>query len=278
MSAVIRVDLHTHSTDSDGTLSPEELVRHARRRGVAVLSLTDHDTTAGLESFLLACRQNGVRGIAGVELSAEASYTLHLLGYHFTSGDPHMEAVLSGVRDHRDRRNGLICEKLQQLGVSVSLEDAQRETGGGVLARPHIARVLIRKGYARDMRDAFARYLGRGALAYVHRERLSPQECLELIAAAGGVAVLAHPSQTGLAPDDLEALLRRLRDSGLWGLECYTSSSRPDELFAHLRLAGKLGLHVTAGSDFHGGNRPGVDMGHVVEESLLPWARLGVTL
>ncbi len=275
---MIRVDLHTHSTDSDGTLSPEALVHHARRRGVAVLSLTDHDTTAGVEEFLRACRQSGVRGIAGVELSAEAPYTLHLLGYHFTVGDLHMEEVLEEVRRHRDHRNGAICEKLQELRVPVSLEDAQRETGGGVLARPHIARALIRKGYARDMRDAFVRYLGRGAPAYVHRKRLSPEECLELIARAGGVAVLAHPAQTGLAPDDLAALLRHLRDKGLWGLECYTASSPPDEIFFHLRLAGKLGLHVTAGSDFHGSNRPGVDMGHVVEESLLPWARLGVTL
>ncbi|HQK25834.1 MAG TPA: PHP domain-containing protein [Synergistaceae bacterium] len=275
---MIRVDLHTHSTRSDGTMSPEELVARARRRGVAVLSLTDHDTTAGVEEFLRACRRSGVRGVAGVELSAEAPYTLHLLGYRFAVGDPRMEEALEEVRQHRDRRNGAICDKLGHLGVPVSLEEALRESRGEVLGRPHIAQAMIRKGYARDMKDAFCRYLGRGAPAYVPRVRLCPERCLELVANAGGVTVLAHPAQTNLPPDDLEALLRRLRDRGLWGLECYTPASSPDEIFFHLRLAGKLGLHATAGSDFHGSHRPGVDLGCGVEESLLPWARLGVAL
>lgn len=275
---MVKIDLHTHSTASDGTLMPEELVRRAKNHGVAVLSLTDHDTTLGLAAFLRACKKYNVRGVTGVELSAEAPFTLHILGYRFDPSCSFLEGALQDLRAQRDVRNRRICEVLQKLGMDVSLEEVEREAGGEVVARPHIARVLIRKGYAQDMRSSFGRFLGRGAPAYVPREKFSPESCIAMIQKCNGVAVLAHPGQTGLPEDQFERLLRDLTDLGLWGLECVSPHHTAREMYDFMRLAAKYGLFVTAGSDFHGANRPGVSLGVTVEDALLPWARLGIVM
>jgi len=274
---LIRVDLHTHSVFSDGTLTPEELVKKAKRRGVSVLSLTDHDTTAGLKVFVKSCSGFGVRGVTGVELSAESPWTLHILGYQISPNEA-LESDLRKIREHRDCRNVEICKKLQHLGYGIQMEEVQKEAGGDVVARPHIARVLIRKGIARDQRHAFAAFLGKGAAAYVPRVRLTAEQCIARIRESGGVAVLAHPGEMRLGDDALEVEISRLRDKGLWGLECWSPRNDAGSTFKYLCIAGKFGLFPTAGSDFHGANRPGVDLGVVVESDLLPWARLGISL
>lgn len=275
---MILVDLHTHSTCSDGTLKPDALVRAARARKVSVLSLTDHDTTEGVPAFLAACRHTGVRGLPGIELSAEAPYTLHILGYNITPGNGPLEKRLETLREHRKDRNAAICQRLRDLGLEVTLEEVGAEAGGEVIARPHIARVLIRKGYVQDMAGAFRAYLADGAAAYVPRVRLPVEECIDLIRQSGGVAVLAHPGQMGLGEPTLKTVLQELKEMGLWGLECLSSHHRYEEIYQYLKLAASLGLYTTAGSDFHGWNRPGVQLGIPVGEDFLPWARLQVPL
>lgn len=270
------IDMHVHSRFSDGRYSPAQLAAAARRRGLALLALTDHDTTSGLPDFKAACEKDGVRGLCGIELSAAAPYTLHILGYRITPGAEPLEKRLEDIREKRNERNAAIFEKLRKLGVKVRIEEAEELAGGEVLARPHIAKLLVNKGYALSIGDAFMKYLDRGAAAYVPRERLSAEECIALIKEAGGLAVLAHPAQCRLDGDGLAALVTRLKDAGLWGIEAVYGSNDPETTFRHLALARRFGLYATAGSDFHGISGQDIELGMAVSDDFLPWARLGI--
>lgn len=284
-SRMIRIDLHLHSTFSDGSMTPEALVAHGRSKGIAVLSLTDHDTVDGLPSFMAACARWNMAGIPGIELSAEHPRTVHILGYRLdlrrtgnSSTNVGMKRALEAVRRGRDERNELMCENLREMGVDISLEEVVLEAGGDVVARPHMAKVLVRKGYAQDIVSAFSRYLSTSSRAYVERYRLSPAKCIELITDAGGLAVLAHPAQTTSDFSELREIVRELKDAGLWGIECASSRASGEQVFRYLSLAADFSLFPTAGNDFHGTNRPSASMGVAVSEDFLPWARLGVTL
>ena len=171
-----------------------------------------------------------------------------------------------------------MCARLCELGLDITMEDIEREARGQVIARPHFACALVRKGHVRDKRSAFAQFLGEGAPAYVERDGYSPAECIRIIRQAGGLPVLAHPSLTGLEGEALDALLAKLKETGLWGLECVSSHCSSETAFGYLSTAARLGLFPTAGSDFHGEARPDVDLGVQVMEDFLPWARLDVTL
>lgn len=273
---MLLIDMHVHSTFSDGTLSPEQIVSLAKTRGISVLALTDHDTTAGLPSFKKACDEANLASLAGIELSAEAPFVLHILGYRIDHDAARLKGRLEYVRDGRDARNRIMCEKLQALGIDVKYEEVIAAAGGEVAARPHIARLIMRKGYVNSISEAFSKYIGDGAPAYAERVMLSPEECISLITDAGGVAVLAHPQKCRLNFNALEALVMRLKDAGLWGIEAIYGSTPPDLTYNYIKLAEKFGLYTTAGSDFHGGNRAGTELGVPVSEDLLPWARLGV--
>ena len=273
---MIIIDMHVHSTYSDGTCTPAQIARLAKRQGLFMAALTDHDTTSGLASFAAACADEHIAGLCGIELSAEAPFTLHILGYRITPGSPQMEERLCYIRRCRQERNLKICEKLRGMGMDVSVEEAEKYSGGEVVARPHIARLLIDKGYVSDISEAFTKYLARGGAAYVPRVRLSAEECISLVRSAGGLAVLAHPHQTGLDEEALSALTARLKEAGLWGIEAIYGSNSPEMTYRHLELARRFGLFATAGSDFHGGNKPGISVGIPVSDDFLPWARLGI--
>jgi predicted metal-dependent phosphoesterase TrpH len=275
---MILVDLHVHSTCSDGTTRPLDLAKKGAALGISVMSLADHDTTEGVADFLVSCRRCRVAGVSGVELSAEFGSVLHILGYRYDPDHPELKKEFEELRRGRDVRNREICLRLQKLGHDVSIEEVEAEAHGEVVARPHIARVMVRKGRVPDMASAFVRYLAHDAPAYVPRYRLSPERCIGIIRKAGGVAVLAHPGQTTGDPDVLRKILRELKSLGLWGLECMSSRHTPEQVFTYLRIASELALFPTAGSDYHGDNRPGVSMGIAVSEDLTPWARLGVSL
>lgn len=273
---MMQIDMHVHSTFSDGTFTPERLAALAKKSGISLLALTDHDTTAGLASFMSACAKEGVRGLRGVEMSAKSQHTLHILGYRIAPGAGRLESRMEDIRKMRDARNSAIFEKLRSLGVDVYISEAEELCGGEVLARPHIARLLVLKGYAADISDAFRKYLDKGGAAYVARERLSAEECISLIDGAGGVAVLAHPSQCMLNDSELESLLKRLKDAGLWGVEAVYGRDSPEQTYKYLKMAGRFGLYTTAGSDFHGLDGHRRSIGMFVRDDFLPWARLGV--
>lgn len=275
---MLLVDLHIHSDCSDGTESPESLAFMARRNSIAVASLTDHDTVEGVPVFLKTCKRLGVRGLSGVELSAEYPSTMHILGYGFDPYHEGMAEVLEDLRRYRDQRNLEIIDRLRSTGMDITIEDVLEESKGNVVARPHVARAMMKKGYAYSIRDCFDRYLRRGAPGYVSRKRLSPDRCISLIKQAGGVSVLAHPIQTSRDIDELRSVLVSLKEMGLWGLECLSRHHEADQIYQYMRIASELGLHCTAGSDYHGSNRLGISMGVPVAEDLLPWARLGISL
>lgn len=246
------VDLHTHSTASDGVLAPAALVELAGARGLRVLALTDHDTTAGVAEATAAARARGLRLIPGVELSTHVEVgEVHVLGYFVDPAHPGLAAALARFRDAREGRARQIVERLGAAGVPIRYERVLRFAGEGAIGRPHIARALIEAGHAVSISDAFDRYLARGRPGYVERYRLTPPEAVRLIRTAGGVPVLAHPHSA----DNLEALLPALVATGLGGLECYYGDYddlRKQELLA---LARRYDLVPTGGTDFHG---PGI--------------------
>ena len=258
------IDLHLHSTASDGTCTPEELAE--RGRALAAMALTDHDNTDGCARFLAACRRLGVAGprLPGIELSVDpgAGYgQFHMLGLGIDPDEPALSAFLERIRAGRAERNVKMLEKLAALGMPVSEEEVRRYAGGEVVARPHIARVLIEKGFAKSVPDAFERFVGKNAVAYVSRYRPSQAEAIEAIHAAHGAAVMAHPRFWTSDARMLAEGFARLKGLGLDGVEAVYQGNLPLETPLHLRLAREAGLAVTAGSDFHGANKPSVTLG-----------------
>jgi 3',5'-nucleoside bisphosphate phosphatase len=257
------IDLHTHSTCSDGTLSPTELVREAKKSGLTHLSLTDHDTAEGVAEARAEAGIQGLSFMGGLEISAEHQPgTLHVLGYGFDESDAALSERLEYVRRCRAERNPKIAENLRALGMDVRMEEVKAVSGHGLVGRPHFAKVLLDKGYVPSLQEAFDRYLAKGRPAYVDKVRLSPEESLAVIREAGGVAVLAHPLQLKVGRGgELEAVVKRLADLGLQGMECYYRNHSAEDTEALVALARTCGLVATGGSDFHGANRPGIRLG-----------------
>ncbi|MBW5444685.1 PHP domain-containing protein [Cohnella sp. CFH 77786] len=248
-----RADLHTHTTASDGRHRPAEVVRMAKEAGLAAVAITDHDTVAGVAEALAAGAEYGIRVIPGVEISTSAEgKDIHILGYGFAPDDPVLLDRLVSLRQVRARRNAEIVAKLNALGVEIAMDEVEREAsasprGDGSIGRPHMAGVLVRKGYAKDMRDAFNRYLAEGAAAYANPPRIGPLDAVRWIHEAGGAAIVAHP---GLYRND--RLVLELLDGGADGLEAHHSDHDVAMERHYKTLAKSRGKLVTGGSDFHG--------------------------
>jgi predicted metal-dependent phosphoesterase TrpH len=256
------IDLHTHSTFSDGSLTPEQLAAKAREIGLTALGLTDHDSTGGVARLVAACEDTTVLPIPGVEISANVDRgTLHILGYFMDIANAALQETLEEIRDGRDARNRRILRRLNELGFALTWEEVAQHAGEEVVARPHFAKAMIARGYVKTSQDAFDRYLGKGQPAYVDRFRLSPADSVRVIRGAGGVAVLAHPFTLDLKPRDLKEFVRELAAAGLDGIEGYYSEYTPEQHGAYLALARELGLVVTGGSDFHGDLNPAISLG-----------------
>ncbi|HEY3280850.1 MAG TPA: PHP domain-containing protein [Armatimonadota bacterium] len=264
------VDLHAHTTASDGSLSPTELVRHAVGVGLGGLAVTDHDTTDGLAEAAGAAEELGLRFLSGVELSMVYSGHFHLLGYGIQVGRGSLCERLAELRRQRASRNEVMVGKLNDLGVHVTLREVEAEAGGKVVGRPHMALALLRKGYVSSTQDAFNRFLAKGALAYVPKAQLEPEEGFALIRDGGGLPVLAHPMTLKLGEAELEGRLREWKAQGLGGIECYYQRHTEDQTEMYLRLADRLGLVPTGGSDFHGEAKPKVALGDVRGGQALP--------
>jgi predicted metal-dependent phosphoesterase TrpH len=248
------IDLHAHTTASDGTLSPTQLVHLARDRGLAALAVTDHDTVGGLGEATTAAGACGIELVPGIELSVDYPHgELHLLGYYLDFRDRAFLEQLETIQENRTNRNGVMLRKIREHGFDLTREEVEAEAGGGQIGRPHFARALIRKGYAASVPDAFERFLGPGRPLHVPKVRLDPEAAIRLVHAAGGLAVLAHPKYLQLPSEvSLVGELTRLQALGLDGVECYYRMHTLAETERYLEIARRLGLLVTAGSDFHG--------------------------
>ena len=256
------IDLHTHSTFSDGSLTPAELVDLAVKEALTAVSLTDHDTTAGIPSFLEACAARKMIGISGVEISVDFNPgTMHMLGYHVDPQSPVLGDALAKMREGRDGRNGQILAKLNKLGMNITMEDVLKHASEDVVGRPHFAQALMAKGYISAPKQAFELYLGKGKPAYVDRFRLTPEIGIDAIRQAGGVAVLAHPSTLGLKDKELHEFVSAMAEAGLQGIEVYYSEHSPVQISYYTALAKELKLLMTGGSDFHGKLTPDTRLG-----------------
>lgn len=260
----MEIDLHMHSTVSDGTDAPEGLAALAGRMGLGAIALTDHDSTGGHGACAAACADVGIEFVPGVELSADRGRergTLHVLGYYVEGESEALGAITKSLQAARDERNPEMVEKLNKLGIGVTMEEVERLAGGGVVGRPHIGAAMVELGVVGSIGEAFDRYIGRGGSAYVRRDNLGAGAAIEAIHAAGGVAVVAHPIQLGCVDeDDLRGTLKWLVELGVDGVEAYHSDH--DGLYRKgvEGLARELGLIVTGGSDYHG-SRKAIGMG-----------------
>jgi len=245
-------------------MTPEELVELATKRGLKAVALTDHDCTTGVPRFMAASKAagRGLTAIPGVEISADVDRgTMHILGYFVDPSSRTLEDVLVQIRDGRLLRNKKILARLNELGLELEWDEVAAFAGEDVVGRPHFAQALEARGYVKSKTQAFDRYLAKGKPGYVDRFRLRPAECISVIAAAGGVAALAHPFTLELSLPALRGLLCDLKDAGLAGLEAYYSEYTPQQEQEYRKLAAELGLLETGGSDFHGEINPGIKLG-----------------
>lgn len=265
----MRCDLHIHSTASDGAYSPAQLVKMALAKGLEAVSLTDHDSTEGIDPALQAAKGTPLEVIPGVEISAEVeSQEAHILGYYIDHHYEPLQERLRAIRDFRRHRAWKMIERLKDLGMPLSRERVAEIVGEGSIGRPHIARAMMEEGYVASTTEAFLNYIGRNGPAYVPRYKITPLEAIEMILEAGGLPVLAHPLEVlGLLPE--------LACAGLAGLEAYYGQYSPEQSQDLASTAEKYGLIATGGTDFHG---PGIletpDLGGVwIPEEVVPRLR-----
>jgi predicted metal-dependent phosphoesterase TrpH len=255
------IDLHTHSTASDGSDSPTRVVELAVEAGCGAVALTDHDRLDGVAEARAAAGGTGTEVVAGCELSCDHPGTMHLLVYFLEPGLGPLQDELVARQQSRDRRNQQMVARLSELGLPVSWEEIEREAGGRGVGRPHVAAVMMRKGIVSSVQEAFDVWLAKGRPAYLPKDNLAPAEAVRLARASGAVAVLAHPLSLGLDPGGLEATAGELRDIGLGGLEAVYGRYYPAERAGLIQLADRLGLVVTGGSDYHGRYKPDLAVG-----------------
>lgn len=247
---VSKVDLHMHSTASDGCLSPIELVRKSAELGVTIIALADHDTVDGIAPALAAAKAfPWLKVIPSVEISTDVPHgEAHVLGYFIDYTDPELLVRLEGMRNSRRERGQKMVAKLRDLGVNIEWQRVQEIAGSGSIGRPHIAQAMLEEGYTASIKEAFTNYIGRDSPAYVERQKMTPLEAVEIILRAKGLPVLAHP----LTINDPEAMVIELKKAGLVGIEAYYDGYTADEVSRLVSLANRYNLIATGGSDYHG--------------------------
>ncbi len=257
------IDLHTHTTASDGTFSPRELVKMAKDEGLEALAITDHDTTAGNAEAADAGREYDFEVVPGVEISADAPFgSQHIVGLYLNSDAEKMESALRELRDFRDKRNQKMIVLLEELGIPVTMAELQIEAGGDLVGRPHFAALLLKRGYVNTYQEAFEKYLKAGGKAYLDKKRLPADEAIQMIHDGGGISIIAHPYILRRKDEEnFEKNIEYLVERGIQGIEVYyPEHSRGDEaLFAD--LARRYDLLISGGTDFHGSIKPGVRLG-----------------
>lgn len=257
------VDFHTHSNASDGTFTPAQVARAAKAAGLSSCALTDHDTVSGVDEFLAECERAGIEGVPGVELSVRAPFEMHMVGLYIDYKDEAFLKKLYRLEHAREIRNLAMIERCREHGFELTAEDLLENGALSIesAGRPHFAKAFIKRGYARTTKEVFDKYLGFGKCCYVERKRFSPAETIRMIKDAGGIAVLAHPVQITKDQEQLAALLAELKEYGLDAAECYYSDNSA-EFTAMIRgLCARLNLMESGGSDFHGANKPDIEIG-----------------
>lgn len=257
-----RIDLHLHTTHSDGSLRPVEVLELAKQADVTALAITDHDITTGIPEAMAAGKELGIEVVPGLEISSfDGKNELHILGYYLDWQDSLLDERLATLRASRHRRNPLIIERLRAAGLDVTYEEVRAIAGTESVGRPHIARLLMEKKYVTSAKEAFDRYLAEGRPAYVARDLPTPAEAVRWIREARGVAVLAHPTWVKESKEGLRKCLENLKAGGMGGVEVHYSTHTKSQTDSYLEMARQLDLLVTGGSDFHGVTKPDIQVG-----------------
>lgn len=255
------VDFHTHSTCSDGTLTPTELVQHANKSKISAFALTDHDSVDGIEEALNEAKKTDIEFIPGIEFSAAEKTETHIIGLFIDHKNEVLLNTIQKLKNSRKRRMEDICHKLQNLGLDITHDEALKVAGGSFVGRAHIAKLMVDKGYCTTIRECFDKYIGLNKPAYSEKNELTAKEAVIAIKAAGGLAFLAHLNQTGYSIEELEDLLTELKTVGLTGIEGYYPEYTPEHTSQYRKLAEKLNLAIAGGSDFHADMKPHIKIG-----------------
>lgn len=255
------VDFHTHSTCSDGTLTPRELIRYAEKKELSVIALTDHDSVDGIKEAMDEAENRNIELVPGIEFSAADDTETHIIGLFIDPDNEILLKTIKKLKDSRRRRMEDICAKLQTIGFDITHEEALKIAGGTFVGRAHIAKLMVEKGYCKTIRECFDKYIGLGKPAYSEKNELTATEAVKAIRAAGGLAFLAHLNQTGYDTDKLKSLLSVLKEAGLNGIEGYYPEYTKNHVSEYRALAEKLGLALSGGSDYHAEMKPHIEIG-----------------
>ena len=269
-----RIDLHTHSLCSDGAQTPTDVVRTAAEAGLAAIALSDHDCIDGVQEAMDAGKALGVEVIPAVELSAQSDTELHILGYFVDIHNKKLQDMMAYALKVRDERQEEVCRKLNEQGFDITMDELRKEANGKVLCRAHFAQIMVRKGYAESVKDAFNRYLSVGCYAYSNRQALTGPEAVSLIREAGGIAVAAHLHLIKMPDDELKEYLKSLIPYGLDGIEGYYTDYTPDMEQRYRAMAEELGLVISGGTDYHGANKPHISIGKGKGDLEIPYSVL----
>ena len=273
------IDLHTHSNCSDGTFSVKELMDYAHEKNLSAIALTDHDTVDGLDEGALYVKENypDMEFVPGIEFSTvEEGKDVHIVGLYIDHHNTEFTGKLQQFIDSRTERNKKMCKKLsEEAGIPITYEELVSSFPGAVLTRAHYAKFMVDRGYARNRNEVFDKYIGDNCPYYVEREKISPEEAIGYVLEAGGVPILAHPILYHMSDRKLDALVARLKGAGLKGIEAIYSTYSPSEERQIKELAAKYDLAVSGGSDFHGANKPKIDLGTGMGKLFLPEDLLG---
>lgn len=274
----VSIDLHIHTTASDGTFTPEQVISHAHQLKLKAIAITDHDTVAGSKEALRSGIPPSLGFLTGVEISSTpppfypGSGSFHLLGYSIRLDHPKLNRTLEKLQLARKNRNPAIINRLNELGVSITLDEVREEAGEGQLGRPHIAQLMVKKGVVASIDKAFDQFLGAGKPAYVDKQRVECFKAIEIIRDAGGVPVLAHPGLLDCKNENqIDELIGKLKKTGIQGLEVYYPGHTPDQTRLYAELAQRHDLLMTGGSDFHGAIQPEIEMGTGQGDLIVPY-------
>ena len=265
-----KIDLHTHTTASDGTYSPVRLVDYAVREGVSALAITDHDTVDGLPEAAAYARRINFNLIPGIEFSVEYPHgTFHVVGLFIDFENHEIKSKLVSLRSYRENRAHGIIDDLNRCGIDITLDDVYAEASGAPVGKPHFARVMVQKGYARNIDEVFENFLVNGKPGDVMKEKITPDDALNLIRGAGGISILAHPASLEFTSfSEFESVLAPLIEKGLDGIEAYAGMHTEEQTLEFVRMARKYGLVLSGGSDFHG--EKDEKIGYYSERNIIP--------
>ena len=266
------IDLHTHSIMSDGSMTPAEVVREAKKAGIAAIALSDHDTVDGVREAVAEGKKIGVEVIPAIEFSVISKTETHILGYFIDIDSPLLSDALKSIIDTRRERNEITCRKLNELGFDVTVEEALAIAPNGFIGRAHFARLLMDKGYTSSVKEGFDLYLENGKYAYCGKQSMTDEEAVRLIKNCGGLAFVAHLHLTKLGDGELLEFLTRLKAAGLDGVEGYYTEYTPEMQEKYQAMASRLGLMLSGGTDFHAAMKPHISIGKGLGNLKIPYS------